>query len=176
MHRLKAEAREVIGQGVPCADTVAQLSFTTMVVSETMRLYPPIWGVLRTALHADVIGGYAIPAGAEIVISPYVLHRRPALWPEPDRFWPDRFSNENSAGRHRFAYFPFGAGPRQCIGASFAMLEMTLALAMLAAAFDFELGDTQEVRPKARISLKPSRNIFLRVHPRASARPAHAAE
>jgi cytochrome P450 len=166
MGRLTAEAIGVMGQGTPSADTPAKLPFTTMVVHETMRLYPPIWGVMRTATNADVIGGYAIPAGAGIIISPYVMHRLPALWAEPHRFWPERFSSENSAGRHRFAYFPFSAGPRQCAGGSFAILEMTLVLAMLSAAFEFELSDIREVRPKARITLKPGREIFFTVRER----------
>jgi cytochrome P450 len=110
--RLQAEAVQVLNGRTPTAADLANLKYTRMVLDETMRLYPPVWITNRKAIEADEIEGYAIPAGAEVSISPYATHHDPALWPEPFQFDPERFTPERSAGRHRYAYFPFGGGPR----------------------------------------------------------------
>ena len=161
--RLYQEATSVLGERNPVAEDLKALAYTVSVVEEAMRVYPPVWGILRTATAADVLGGYAIPAGARVVISPYVVHRSPSLWPEPERFDPDRFSSERAAGRHRFAYFPFGAGPRLCVGAQFAMLEVPIVAAMLWRRFAIRLVPGQSVRPVARISLTANRPIWVQV-------------
>ena len=161
--RVCQEATSVLGERNPVAEDAKALTYTVSVVEEAMRIYPPVWGILRTATAADVLGGYAIPAGARVVISPYVVHRSPSIWPEPERFDPDRFAPEHAAGRHRFAYFPFGAGPRLCVGAQFAMLEVPLVAAMLWRRFAIRLVPGQSVRPIAQISLTADRPIWVQV-------------
>jgi cytochrome P450 len=161
--RVSEEAASVLGERNPVAEDAKALTYTVSVVEEAMRIYPPVWGIMRTAIEADVLSGYAIPAGARVVISPYVVHRSPSLWPEPERFDPDRFLPEHAAGRHRFAYFPFGAGPRLCVGAQFAMLEVPLVAAMLWRRFAIRLAPGQNVRPLARISLTADRPIWVHV-------------
>ena len=150
------EATSALGERNPVAEDVKALAYTVSVVEEAMRIYPPVWGMMRTATAADVLGGYAIPAGARVLISPYVVHHSPSIWPEPERFDPDWFSPERAAGRHRFAYFPFGAGPRLCVGAQFAMLEVPLVAAMLWRRFVIRLVPGQRVRPLARIMSQPT--------------------
>jgi cytochrome P450 len=164
--RVSQEASSVLGERDPVAEDAKALTYTVSVVEEAMRIYPPVWGILRTAIEADVLSGYTIPAGARVVISPYVVHRSPSLWPEPERFDPDRFSPHRATGRHRFAYFPFGAGPRLCVGAQFAMLEVPLVAAMLLRRFAIRLASGQNVRPLARISLTADRPIWVHVSER----------
>jgi cytochrome P450 len=120
-----------------------------------MRLYPPAWGFSRQALDDDELGGYRLPRGWLAFLMPYVLHRQPAYWPDPDRFDPDRFLPERSAERPKFAYLPFGAGPRQCIGNQFALLEAHLSVATLAHAFRLHLVPGHPVEPWPLITLRP---------------------
>jgi cytochrome P450 len=161
--RVHDEATRVLGTRDPVVDDVKALAYIGYVVEEAMRLFPPAWGMMRTAIAADVLGGFAIPPGARVVISPYVVHRSPALWPDPERFLPDRFAPEHAAGRHRFAYFPFGAGPRQCVGAQFAMLEVPLVAAMLWREFTIRLVPGQTIRPLPRVSLRADRPVWAHV-------------
>ena len=147
----------------PSADDVDKLRYTQAVISESMRLYPPAWTMERDAVAADTIGGFDIPAGATVMTSPWVLHRRSTLWDDPLAFDPDRFLDERAAGRPRLAYLPFGAGRRQCIGASFAMLESTTALALLARRYRLELLPDQHVVPDPRITLGMRRPLRARV-------------
>src|SRR5690606_40208119 len=102
-----------------------------MVLEEVMRLYPPVWALTRVALGEDEIGGFRVPAGADVMISPYTLHRHPAYWREPDRFRPERFAPDAPADRPRYAYIPFGAGPRFCVGTHLGMVEAVFVLAMI---------------------------------------------
>jgi cytochrome P450 len=130
--RLHAEAVDVFGAGPLTAESLHGFRYTTMVLEEVMRMYPPVWILPRIAQAPDVIGGWRVPAGADVLISPYLLQRHPGFWPDPDRFDPERFSAENRAGRDRYAYIPFGAGPRFCVGNSLGMLEATIVLATVA--------------------------------------------
>jgi len=130
--RVHAEASEVFGQGPLDAEALHGLKFTTMVLQETMRLYPPVWLLPRIAKADDEIDGYHVPAGSDVLISPYLLHRHPGLWPDPQRFDPERFEPARHAGRDRYAYIPFGAGPRFCVGNSLGMMEATIVLATVA--------------------------------------------
>ncbi|MFF4214508.1 cytochrome P450 [Streptomyces sp. NPDC001796] len=130
--RVHAEAVEVFARGPLTADSLHGLQYTTMVLEEVMRLYPPVWILPRIARAADEIGGYRVPAGADVLICPYLLHRHPAFWQDPERFDPDRFAPTARGGRHRYAYLPFGAGPRFCVGNSLGMLEATIVLATMA--------------------------------------------
>ena len=160
--RLRSEVGEVLGGRTPEAGDVEKLRYTSMVIDETMRLYPPFWVVLRQPLEAAEVGGYHIPARANVFLSPYVTHRHPDFWENPEGFDPERFTPERSAGRHRFAYFPFGAGPRKCIGDSFATIEMRLAMAMVAQRFRMELLPGPDVGLKAGLSLRPARPILMK--------------
>lgn len=161
--RVAAEVDAVIGDTVPTADDVDKLSFTTAVLSESMRLYPPAWTIERDAVDDDVIGGYDIPAGTTVMTSPWVLHRRAKLWDDPLAFDPDRFLDERAERRDRLTYLPFGAGRRQCIGAGFAMLEGTLALGLLCRRYHLELAPDQDVVPEPRITLGMKRPLRARV-------------
>lgn len=130
--QLRAEAIEVLGDRLPGYEDLPALTYTTRVIQETMRLYPPVWALTRVAQVDDCVGGYRVPAGADVMICPYTLHRHPGFWDEPSRFDPDRFTAGRVAGRPRYAYIPFGAGPRFCVGNNLGMLEATFVLALLA--------------------------------------------
>ena len=130
--KLHEELARELGGRTPAAEDLPKLRYTEMVFQEAMRLYPPAWIISRKALEDDEICGYQVPKGALVVTSPYVTQRMPDLWPEPDAFRPERFSPEESAGRHRYAYYPFGGGPRLCIGNGFAMTEAALIIAAVA--------------------------------------------
>ena len=153
--RLEAELDVVLCGRPPAYPDLPNLPFTRRVVDEAMRLYPPAWGFSRQALGDDELGGYRLPRGWLAFLIPYVLHRHPAYWPEPDRFDPDRFLPERSAERPKFAYLPFGAGPRQCIGNQFALLEAHLAVATLAQAYRLDLVPGHTVEPWPLITLRP---------------------
>jgi cytochrome P450 len=162
--RLRAELDEVLGSnGARRAPTIAdlpRLPYARMVVDETMRLYPPVWITNRVALADDAILNYRIPKGAFVALSPYVLHRHPDLWerPEgerPEEFDPERFSPERSAARPRYAYFPFGGGPRQCIGKAMALVEAQLVLATVAQRCRLRLSSDRPVELQALATLRP---------------------
>jgi cytochrome P450 len=164
--RVLAEADASVPDANPLAAASA-LPFTTMVIQEALRLYPPGWGFLRTAIGADTICGYTIPAGSRVIVSPYLIQRDSAYWDDPDRFEPERFTEERSAERHRFAWFPFSAGPRQCIGAGLATLEAQLTIMRLSRVIRLELVPGQTIRPLPRVSLKPNGPVMVRAHLRA---------
>ena len=162
-HRLHAELEQVLAGRLPTAADYPSLVYNRMVIEEAMRLYPPAWITNRTALVDDEIGGYHIPAGANVAVSPYVTQRDPALWPEPERFDPERFTPEREAGRPRFAYFPFGGGPHQCIGQGFAQLEATLVLATVAQRYSLALLPGQSVELHPSVTLRPRRGLKMAV-------------
>jgi cytochrome P450 len=131
--RLADEARDALGDRRPTLEDLARLPYARAVFDEALRLYPPAWLITRRALAADVLGGREIPAGALVIMSPYLVHRDPAVWPDPEEFQPERFLDQRvRGGDGSGAYLPFGAGPRLCIGREFAYLEGTLLLAGLA--------------------------------------------
>src|SRR5262249_46094843 len=125
------------------------------VIGEALLFTPPAWGISRKALADDEIDGFRLPRGWLVLIIPYVLHRLPAFWQDPDTFAPERFSPERSADRPKFVYLPFGAGPRQCIGNQFALIESQLVVATLAQQYRFRLVPQQRVEPWALITLRP---------------------
>jgi len=138
-----------------------------MVVEETLRLYPPAWVFTRRALGDDRLGPYRIPAGATVAISPYVTHRRPDLWPRPAAFAPERFAAGDAAPpRPRYAYLPFGGGPRQCIGNAFALTELHLVLATVARRYRLRLAPGQRVEPEALVTLRPRDGLRMLAEPR----------
>jgi enediyne biosynthesis protein E7 len=171
---LRKEYRDVLGGRPPRLDDLPQLPRTRMVVEEAMRLYPPAWAVGRHALGTDEIGGYTIPKGAYVVLAQYVTHRHPAFWPDPDTFDPERFSEERSAERRRYAYFPFGGGPRLCIGNQFALMEAQLILATILARHEVRLAPTAHVVPEPLITLRPGGALLMTLHRTDGQPPAPA--
>ena len=159
--RAREEITRVAGPEWPTVAAVSSMEFLGRVFRESLRLCPPAWGFGRTAMQADSIGGYTIPAGALVIISPYVTHRSPRFWDRPTVFDPDRFLPAASEGRPRFAYFPFGSGPRMCIGANLAMMEAPLIVAALLQRFAFALPPGATVEPSPRISLRPRGTVHM---------------
>uniref|UniRef100_UPI003F490BA4 cytochrome P450 n=1 Tax=Nocardia suismassiliense TaxID=2077092 RepID=UPI003F490BA4 len=129
--RVREESREVLGDRRPVYADLTRLRYTTKVIEEVMRLYPPVWILPRTAQSADRIGDYEVPAGADVLVCPYTLHRHPQFWDNPERFDPERFDQSTRTGRHRYAYIPFGAGPRVCVGSHLGMMEAIFVIAMV---------------------------------------------
>lgn len=159
--RLHDELQNVLAGRLPTSEDLPQLSYTHMVVQEAMRLYPPSWIISRNAVVEDSIGGYTIPAHAPILLLPYVTHRHPDFWPDPERFDPERFTPEQVATRPRYAYVPFGGGPRQCIGNTFAMTEAQLILATIAQQYRAALVPGQTVSPEPLITLRPRNGLLM---------------
>lgn len=164
--RLYAELDRVLGDRDPGFADIAALPYTRQVFEEAMRLYPPAHTISRQAVGTDRLGETEVPPGAVVTIAPWVTHRNPKLWPEPLRFDPDRFLPEAVKARPRFAYLPFGGGPRICIGASFAMTEGVLVLATLARRFRPRLPEGQVVQPVGQITLRPEGGLTMRVERR----------
>ncbi len=158
---LHDELDSVLRGAPPSAEDVRRLPYTEMVLSESMRLYPPAWVIGRRALEPLPLGGYELRPGDAAVMSQWVVHRDPELWPDPLRFDPLRFEPARKAARHRFAYFPFGGGPRVCIGDGFAWLAGTLLLATLAQRWRFELVPGQQVSPLPRVTLRLRHGLQL---------------
>jgi cytochrome P450 len=146
--------RELDGRPARAAD-LARLPMLKQVVQESMRLYPPVWGISRAVTDDVEFGGWRIPAGAYLAILPYALHRHPAYWEDPTRFDPARFSPQRSQGRHSYCYLPFAAGPRACIGAGMAMLEIQLVLARLLQQFRVRMVPGHPVVPRASVTYRP---------------------
>ena len=164
--RLHAEIDSVLGERLPTMADLPALSYTRMIIDETLRLYPIAWLISRQPNQDDNVGGYRVPAGATVLLSPYVIHHSPAYWENPEQFDPERFSPERSANRPRYAYFPFGGGPRQCIGNSFAQMEAQLIIATIAQSYRLRLLPGEQVVLKSAITLIPENPIQMTVHPR----------
>ncbi|MBK8047732.1 MAG: cytochrome P450 [Anaerolineales bacterium] len=151
------------GARLPGWDDLPKLEYTHQVFSEALRIYPPAWATARLAVQDDEIAGCKIPAGAQVIVSPFVTQRDSRWWPDPMRFNPARFSPELEAGRPKFAYFPFGGGPRRCIGEPFARMEGVLLIAALAHPFQIEVqpGYVPELLPQ--VTLRPKEGMPVRV-------------
>ncbi|MFN8453637.1 MAG: cytochrome P450 [Anaerolineae bacterium] len=164
--KLHQELAEVLGGCLPTADDVPALPYTKMVFSEAMRLYPPAWVIGRMAVADDEIGGYRIPAGSTVLVSQWVTHRHPAYWAEPEQFRPERFDPAAPAtkDRPRYAYFPFGGGPRLCIGEPFAWMEGALLIATLAQRFHFSLAPAARIEPQPLVTLRPKYGVPMVLH------------
>jgi cytochrome P450 len=164
--RLHAEVDQVLAGQAPGFEDLPRLPFTSRVIDESLRLYPPAWVVTRAALAPDEIGGYRIDKGDNLLLSQYLTHRHPAFWDRPEEFDPDRFLPERSGGRPRFAYFPFGGGPRQCIGNQFALMETVAVLARIAQTFQISLVPEHKIELDPSITLRPKNGVQVRVRRR----------
>jgi cytochrome P450 len=153
--KLHAELETALAGRPPRPDDVPRLLYTEKVFREALRLYPPPWALTRRALNENSLGGFVFPADTTVVISPYVIQRDARFFAEPERFHPDRWTPEFRAALHPYAYQPFGAGPRKCIGESFAWTEATLAIAALAQQWRFRLARDQRVVAKALLQIRP---------------------
>ncbi len=157
--QLRDEVDQVLVGRTPTMDDLTHLSYTLQVVKESLRLYAPVWSILRQAKQAVDVGAYRLPEGMRVLVSPYTLHRNPAYFPNPDRFDPDRWTPENEAKLPRYAYLPFGAGPHICIGNHFAMMAAQLVLATLVQRVTFELVPGQTIVPEPLITLRPKGGV-----------------
>ena len=153
--KVHAEVERVLHGRVPTSADLDALTYTDQVINEALRLYSPIHSISRVALTDDVLGGYHIPAGTTIYVSLYATHRLPQLWPEPDKFDPDRFAPEKVERRPRFAFIPFAAGHRNCVGASTAIVELKLAVAMIAQRYELNVAPGQRVEGAAGTTMYP---------------------
>lgn len=136
-------------------------AYIRQVLAETLRLYPPIWVMVRKASNSDFLGDYFVPARTEIYFSPYIIQRSPALWEAPDRFDPSRFDPDRSKSRHPFAMLPFGAGPRNCIGEGLAQFEMQIHLSMVAQKLHLRYDDATSPELETGVNLRPKRDFFM---------------
>jgi cytochrome P450 len=164
--RLDEEISRVLGDAPPDGATAEGLDYARMVVDESLRLHPPIWGYPRDAIKADTVCGYEIPAGSSLLLSPLAAQRNPEFWPDPDKFIPERFTAEAVKARPRFAYFPFGGGARMCVGNVMALLEMRIVIAMVNQRFRLSLSSARYPRyGDSLISLRPD-DVLVHLHSR----------
>lgn len=170
--RLEAELAEVLGGRVPAVSDLPRLRYTRMVLEESMRVYSPVWSIARDVLEDDEISGYRIPARTTVLLSQYVIHRRPDLWPDPERFDPERFEPEKVKARHKFAYFPFSTGPRVCIGNTFTLVEGTLILATVCQRYRLRAVLGPVVTPDVQITYRPKGGLPIERARRADAAAA----
>lgn len=163
--RLREHVVSVLGERDPAAEDVARLGYVTQVIQEAMRLYPPAWVIERETLVADVLSGYKIPAGATVAVSPFVLHRNPIFWDNPEGFDPDRFAPELVRRRSRYVYLPFGSGPRLCIGNTFSMMETVIIVSMIVRDFHLQLVPGHKVEPEPLVTLRPKYGLRMTARP-----------
>ena len=158
--QLEAEAATLNGN-LPTFDDLARLPYARMVFEESLRLYPPIWALARTATNDDCVGGYPIKAGGDVVVLPFLTQRHPEFWPEPEKFDPQRFAPDAIQKRPKFAYYPFGGGPRLCIGQGFALMEGQIAIAVIAARFRLELAPAEKLEMHPSLALRPRGGLWM---------------
>lgn len=170
LRRVQAEVDAALGGRTPTLADLAALPYTLQVFEESMRLYPSAPIVPRLAVRDTTLGGHHVPAGSRMLVSLFHVHRHREHWSDPERFDPDRFAPTERAGRHRFAYIPFGAGPHLCIGKHFALLEAHLLLAATAQRFEFRHVPGHRVSALASITLRPRHGMAMTVHPRPASR------
>lgn len=164
--RLHEEVDQVLGGRAPALEDIPQLRYVEMVLAESMRLYPPAWVLGRMALEPHEVAGYTVPVGAVVVMSQFVMHRDARFFPDPERMDPQRWTPEARYERPRHSYFPFGAGPRQCMGESFAWMEGILLLATLARKWRMKLVPGHPVVPQPLITLRPRHGMRMKLEKR----------
>jgi len=160
--RMQDELDQVLEGRVPTHEDTARLVWTRMVFEESLRLYPPVWLIPRRAIGEDQVGGYTIPPESDMLICPYVMHRHPAYWTDPDVFDPERFAAGRVNDRVRHSYLPFGAGQRACVGKALAMMEALLILAMIGQNFRLEPAPGHPVIPEPLLTLRFRHGIPMR--------------
>jgi cytochrome P450 len=165
--RMQAEVDSILAGRTPTIADMPQLPYVKQVLKESLRLYPPAYLIIRRVIHPITLDRYTLTPTMNVGISPYVLHRRPNYFPDPERFDPDRFMTEDQGKRPRYAYLPFGAGPHTCIGQHFAMMEAQLTLATLAQRVTFELVPGQHVEPEPLVTLQPNGPVKVVVRRRS---------
>nr|WP_218119956.1 cytochrome P450 [Actinopolyspora mzabensis] len=163
MSRIRSEAETVLGDRRPKHEDLHSLPYTMMVLQESIRLFPPVWILPRRSRYADEIGGYHVPAGADVLICPYTLHRNPKFWDRPDRFDPERFRSDRAAERPRYAHIPFGAGPRFCVGNQLGMMEAVFVLVTVAKNMRLSKSGRPPV-PEPMLSLRLGGGLPMKVH------------
>ena len=159
--KLREELSQVLGGRAPQLEDLPRLPYPDKVVKESMRLYPPAWSLARTVVKEMELGGYQLPVGSNVVMSPWILHRDPRFFEQPEQFNPDRWTADAAQHLPKFAYFPFGGGPRLCIGASFAMMEANLLLAAIAQRFQLRLVPGHAVDALPSITLRPRHGMRM---------------
>jgi cytochrome P450 len=164
--RLFAEVRGVLGRHPPTVADLPRLRYTEHVLKEAMRLYPPAYAIGRESLAEAELDGYRISRGQTVLLCQWVTHRDARFWDDPEKFDPDRWAGPGIAGMPKFAYFPFGGGPRVCVGSHFAGIEAMLLLAVVVRRFRFERADSEPVKPNPSLTLRPSRGILMRLFAR----------
>jgi cytochrome P450 len=172
--RLREEIRTVVGERPVTLGDLPKLGLLERVLLESMRIHPPVWSLARSALEDDVIGGYRIPAKTWIFISPFLTHRDPRFWPEPERFDPDRFLPEVEGARPKGAYFPFALGPRKCIGEAFSMLEARLILSRILQRTELRLTEGFQAELDPTVTLRPKRGIWVSGKAMGAAEGSHS--
>jgi cytochrome P450 len=163
---LHAELATALGGRTPGIDDLERLPYTTAVLRESLRLYPPAWIISREAVTPYRLEEIDVPTGAQLLVSPFATQRDPRFWPQPEIFRPERWLHGEAASRHRFAYFPFGAGTRVCIGEHFALMEAVLVIATIAQSFRLELDSSQDITMWPQLTLRPRHPIRFQLHPR----------
>lgn len=161
--RIRNEIAAVCGDETPDDAQLRNLNYLRMVIDEVLRVYPPAWTTSRTALGEDDILGYPVETGTSVMISPYVIHHNPRYWPEPEVFDPERHTAEMKEGRPKFAYIPFGGGPRNCIGANFAMMELQLVVSMILQRYRVSVLDQDKIEREAMVSIRPKGGINVAI-------------
>jgi enediyne biosynthesis protein E7 len=164
--QLQAEADRAGDDQTLGLDAAESLAFTHQVLQEALRLYPPGWLITRRTLEADELGGFPIAPRTDVFISPYMLHRHPAFWSEPEEFRPERFAGADAEERHRFAYIPFAVGPRHCIGENIAMFEMLVHVHAMSRRFRLTRAGNEPIELEAQINLRPRSNLMMTVEAR----------
>jgi cytochrome P450 len=173
--KLHEELDAVLAGRSPTLEDLPKLRYSDHVITESMRLYPPAWGMARLAIEDAEIGGYRIPKGSGVSLSQWVVHHDPRWFEAPQEFRPERWEGDLLKRLPRFAFFPFGGGPRQCIGNTFALMEAVLLLATIAQKFRLQLVPDQKVEPTASITLRPRHGIQVTLEARQPARARAAA-
>jgi cytochrome P450 len=162
--RVEAEA-DSLGEA-PGGEDLLALAYTRRVLEESLRIYPPAWIFRRTAIGDDSVAGHSLPAGSDLLLVPFVIHRHPEFWPNAEAFDPDRFLPERAEGRHRCAYVPFGGGPRLCIGMHFAIMEALTIVALVSRRYRLDRVAGPPVLPEASFTLRPKGGVWVKAIPR----------
>jgi cytochrome P450 len=173
LEMIREEIDSVLGDGPMRFGDVARFGFTTQVINEALRLYPPFWMIDRVAVADDRVGDIAIPAGSTVIVYVYGAHHAPRYWPDPESFKPERFTKANAAQHTPFTHLPFGGGPRGCIGGNYAMLQILMILSEILRRYDLQLTPGQTIEPRPMVILRPKNGIRM-TFTEATVRDRHA--